>query len=94
MERRLLEHAMAGSFPPICCCDSKSLFLCEEFVQYIVPALQELGERATDVLHGLESPFLRELQVSDPPQEAFGRFVAARRLLIHPVVVSRWDEEI
>ena len=69
----------------------KSLYVSEEFTQYIAPAMQELRERATDVLPALESLFLEEPQASDTLQEAFGQFVAARQLLGHPVAVSHWD---
>jgi len=69
----------------------KSLYVCEEFAQHIAPALQELGERAADVLPAMESLFLEELQASDPLHEAFGQFVDIRQLLGHPVAVSHWD---
>jgi hypothetical protein len=68
------------------------LYLCKEFAQCITPALQELvEERVMDVLPALESLFLEELQPSGPVQEAIGQFVAARRLLGHPVAVIDWD---
>ena len=68
------------------------LYVCKEFAQCITPALQELvGERVMDVLPALESLFLEKLQPSGPVQEAIGQFVAARRLLGHPVAVLDWD---
>ena len=68
------------------------LYVCKEFAQCITPALQELvEERVMDVLPALESLFLEELQPSGPVQEAIGQFVAARRLLGHPVAVIDWD---
>ena len=74
----------------------KSLYLCEQIVEYIAPDLQDLRERAADVLPALKCIFLEELQPSesDPPQEAFGEYVAARQLLGHPVAVSRWVGEM
>ena len=68
----------------------KSLYLSEAFAQYIAPAMQELRERAIDVLPALESLFLEEFSVSGLLQDAFGQFLAARQLLGHPVAVSRW----
>ena len=68
------------------------LYVCKEFAQCITPALQGLvGERVMDVLPALGSLFLEALQPSGPVQEAIGQFVAARRLLGHPVAVIDWD---
>ena len=68
------------------------LYVCKEFAQCITPALQELvEERVMDVLPALESLFLEELQPPGPVQEAIGQFVAARRVLGHPVAVIDWD---
>jgi hypothetical protein len=68
-----------------------NLFVCKEFAHCIAPALQELvRERVVVVLPALENLFLEELQPSGPVQEAIGQFVAARRLLGHPVAVSNW----
>ena len=70
----------------------KNLYVCKEYAQCIAPALQEIvGERATDVLPALEGFFLEDLPQSGPVQEAIGQFVAARRLLGHPVAVSDWN---
>ena len=70
----------------------KNLYVCEEFVQCIAFALQELVvARVTEVLPVLESIFLEELQSSGPVQEAIGKFVTARELLGHPVAVSHWN---
>ena len=68
------------------------LCVCKEFAQCITPALQELvEERVMDVLPALESLFLEELQPTGPVQEAIGQFVAARRVLGHPMAVIDWD---
>ena len=77
-------------FHPFTCV--KNLYVCEECAQHIAPALQEIvGERVTDVLPALEGLFLEDLPPSGPVQEAIGQFVAARRLLGHPVAVSDWN---
>ena len=71
----------------------KNLYLCEEFMPRIAPALQELvGGRTTEVLPTLENIFLEGFQPSGPLHEGIERFVAARRLTSHPVAVSRWDK--
>jgi hypothetical protein len=70
----------------------KNLYLSEEFVPRIAPALQELvGGRTTEVLPTLENIFLEDFQPSGPLHEGIEKFVAARRLTGHPVAVSRWD---
>jgi hypothetical protein len=70
----------------------KNLYLSEDFVPRIVPALQELvGGRTREVLPTLENIFLEGLQPAGPLHEDIERFVAARRLTSHPVAVSRWD---
>ena len=70
----------------------KNLYLSQELVPRIAPALQELvGGRTTEVLPTLEtishekSPVLIHKGVQ--------RFVAARRHTSHPVVVSSWDRD-
>jgi hypothetical protein len=70
----------------------KDLYLSEEFVLRIAPALQELvGGRTAEVLPTLENIFLEGFQPSGPLHEGIEKFVAARRLTSHPVAVSRWD---
>jgi hypothetical protein len=72
----------------------KNLYLSEEFVQHIVPALQELvGGRATEVLPTLHNIFLEGLQPSEAAQEGIQQFVAARQVTSHPITVSRWDRD-
>jgi hypothetical protein len=69
----------------------KTLHLSEEFALRIVPALQELvGDRATEVLPGLQNIFLEGLEPSGPIQEGIEKFVAMRRVTGHPIRVSRW----
>jgi hypothetical protein len=71
----------------------KNLYLCDEIVPRIAPALQELvGERATEVLPILENIFLEGLQQSRPLPEGIEKLFAARQFTSHPVGVSRWDK--
>jgi hypothetical protein len=73
----------------------KNLYLPEEFVYRIAPALQELvGGRMTEVLPTLEHIFLEGFQPSGPLHEGIEKFVAARRLTSHPVTVSHWDSDM
>ena len=73
----------------------KNLYLSEGFVPRIAPALQELvGGRTTEVLPTLENIFMEGFQPSRPLHEGIEKFVAARGLTGHPVVVSRWDWDL
>ena len=70
----------------------KNLYLSKEFALRIAPALQELvGGRTTQVLPTLQNIFLEELQLSGPVHEGIGKFVAARQLSGHPIIVSLWE---
>jgi hypothetical protein len=72
----------------------KDLYISSEFAPRIAPALQELvGERAMEVLPALQNIFLEELPSgsSGPAQEIIWKFVAARQLASHPIVVSLWE---
>ena len=70
----------------------KNLYLSKEIVLHIAPALQSLvGGRTTEVLPTLENIFLEGYQPSGHLYEGIEKFVAARGLTGHPVVVSRWD---
>jgi hypothetical protein len=75
----------------------KNLYLSKEFTPRIAPALQELvGERVVEILPALQRLFLEEVNPAGPVQEAIEKFVAARQLSGHPIVVSPyspWDEE-
>jgi hypothetical protein len=66
----------------------KHLYLSRKFVSRIAPALQEL---AGEVLPSLQNLFLEESYPSGPVEGAIGKFVAARQLASHPIVVSPWD---
>jgi hypothetical protein len=69
----------------------KNLYISDEFVPRIAPALQELaGGRATEVLPALMNIFLQDFQPSTPLHEGIKDFVVARWITTHPVAVSRW----
>jgi hypothetical protein len=72
----------------------KNLYLSEDFVPRIAPALQELvGGRTTEVLPTLKNIFLREgFRSSSPLHEGIEKFVAARRFTSHPVAVLIDDD--
>jgi hypothetical protein len=71
----------------------KGLYISQQFVPYIAPALQELvGERVT-VFPTLQTIFLEEILPPGPAHEAIGQFVAARQLSGHPIVVSCWERK-
>jgi hypothetical protein len=72
----------------------KNLFLSENIAPRVVPALQELvGSRTTEVLPTLQNVFIEKLQPSGHVQEGIGKFVAARQVTSHPIVVSCWDRD-
>jgi F-box-like len=72
----------------------KNLYLSEELVPSIAPALQELvGGRTTEVLPTLENIFLVLFRPSGLLHEDIQKFVAARRLTSRPVAVFLWDVE-
>ena len=67
----------------------KNLYLSEEFVPCIAPALQELVMgRTTEVLPCLEDILLEGFQPSGPLQEGIEKFVAARQLTGHLVNIN------
>ena len=70
----------------------KDLYVSEDLVLYVVPALQEIArERVTGVLSMLQGLFLEGLQPSGPALDAAEHFVATRKLSGHPVAVQRWE---
>ena len=77
--------------------DVKNLYIASELTSRIAFALQELvrilGETVTEVLPALQTLFLEEPLHSVYVQEAIGRFVAARQLSSHPILVSRWERK-
>jgi hypothetical protein len=73
----------------------RCLYMDWGFTQQMADALQEFGERVTEVLPALETLFLEEplSQSPEPVQDAIGQFVAARQLAGHPIAVSLWKRE-
>jgi hypothetical protein len=75
----------------------KNLYISEQFALHIVPALQELGSRATEVLPTLQNIFLEGLKPSGRIREGIRQFVATRQVTSHPLVIScwvrRWDDD-
>jgi hypothetical protein len=74
----------------------KGLYISQEFVPRIAPALQELvaGERVTEVLPALQTLVSEEPLPSGPVQETIGQLVAARHLAGHPITVSQeWPND-
>ena len=72
----------------------KNLYLSDEFVPRIAPALQELvGESTTEVLPALENIFLEGFQPSGLLHKGIQTFVATRQLASRPLSVSRWDKD-
>ena len=70
----------------------KNLYLSRQFAPRIAPALQELtGERTTEVFPALQNLFLQGFQPSKPIHEGIARFISARQLINHPVIISVWD---
>jgi hypothetical protein len=71
----------------------KNLYLSNQIVPRIAPALQELvGGRTTEVLPTLENIFSTVFQPSGHIHKGVERFVAARLLTSHPVAVSSWGQ--
>ena len=66
-----------------------SLLVRKTFVRCIALALQDLArERVGDMLPSLQRIFFEELAPSRPVRDAMDVFLAARRLISHPVHVS------
>ena len=71
----------------------KELYMYGEFTTRIAPTLQELvGGRATEVLPALQTLFIEEMWMLGiyGVRETIDKFVAARELAGHPIVVSSW----
>jgi hypothetical protein len=74
--------------------DIQGLYVYENLVPFIAPALQELiGERATEVLPNLRDVFLGGSVIPESVQEAIQPFVDARRLSGRPIAIHRWKKE-
>jgi hypothetical protein len=73
---------------------AKNIYISSKFTWRIAPALQELvGESVAEVLPAMQILFLEDPLPSGPVQETIGKFVAARQLAGHPIVVSHWGRE-
>ena len=71
----------------------KALYLSRGNAPRVTAALRDLvGERATEVLPALQGVFMEELHQSGPVQEAIDKFIAARQLSGHPIVVCHWEK--
>ena len=70
----------------------KDLYLDENTVLLIAPALQELsGERVTEVFPALQNLFREGPQESELMQEVIEQFIDARQLSGHPVNLLSWE---
>jgi hypothetical protein len=70
------------------------LFLSEDSVPFVAPALQELSrESVTEVLPALQNLFFTGPQLSGPVKEAIWKFIAARQLFGYPVTVHHRDNK-
>jgi hypothetical protein len=74
----------------------KNLYLSEEIVRRIWPALQELTEgRTTEVLPVLQNIFFDGHEfLSHRFQERNGKFLAARQVASLPIKVSIWADSV
>jgi hypothetical protein len=73
----------------------KNLYLSEKLASRVVLALQELVDgRTTEVLPTvlptLQNIFVERLESSGHVQKGIQQFVAARQVVGHPIVISRW----
>ena len=71
----------------------KGLYISQEAVSRIAPALKVLGERVTEMLPALETLTLYE-STSGPDQEGIIQFVSARQLAGHPISISYGSSHI
>ena len=70
----------------------KNLYLSEDYIRRIAPALEELGgERATEVLPALENVLIENFWVYGSVREEFRNVATMRQLSGVPIVVSEWD---
>jgi hypothetical protein len=73
--------------------DVKNLYISEEFMPRITPALQELvGDRTTEVLPTLQNLFLEVFSRGQAP-DAIKRFVAARQIAGRPISTFSWGNQ-
>ena len=73
----------------------KNLVLDEQALLSVASALQELvGERVMEVLPALQNILLESSPPSGPVPECIGKFIAARELSGHPVVVRHQETKV
>ena len=71
----------------------KNLYLSKEIASSIAPALRQLvGDRTTEVLPALEKMSLEGLRPRGPSQKGIRKFIAARQLFGHPIIVTPLSE--
>ena len=71
----------------------KNLYLSQAIASCIAPALQQLvGDRTTEVLPALEKISLEGLRPRGPSQKGIRKFIAARQLFGHPIIVTPLSE--
>lgn len=72
----------------------KNLYLSKGLAPCVAPPLQELvGGRVGESLPALQNLCLEELHPLGPIEEAFEKFVAARRLSNRPMAISHWERD-
>ena len=72
----------------------KNLYLSEEAMPCIVPALHELDEGGmTEVLPVLQEIFLEQLQPSGSSKEGIRKVSATRQATNHPIAVTHWKNK-
>jgi hypothetical protein len=71
----------------------KDLVIHEELVPLVAPVFPQLvGERVAEVLPALQNLFLEGPQPSNPVRELIIKFIVARRVSGHPVIVYHQSE--
>ena len=91
LARQHREHTMAGTIAPIYHCE-ESLPIREICATYrACPARARWGQNDGSVAHPAEY-FLGGAPAIGTCPEGIGKFVAARQLSGHPIVVSPWDK--
>jgi hypothetical protein len=71
----------------------KDLAIPTALVRFVAPVLQEVvGERVPEVLPALQNLFLEGPWPSNPVREVIAKFIVARRVSGHPVIVYHRGE--
>ena len=73
----------------------RNLYLSKQFAPHIAPSLQEMTDGGTTgVLSALQNLYLEGFQPSESIEGGIERFISARQLTDHPVVISVWDRNL